>query len=704
MCKLLWRYLFKPQNQETEISKKNEFDWNQIQVYEKNEIENYSEFLKDFNNNYEQKRAVVSDFNRILVLAGAGSGKTKVLTKRFIHLVKNKNIPIHDILAVTFTREARNEMVKRISKSLNKDEELVKRYVRTFHSFALSILKQNEEFDIISESKQRDIIIGILDELQTNEEISNSINRYITENIIDAVKDQDNKSSREYQIKPKPEDLCFGKDNIKTNAGIPVRSKSERDIANYLTFLGLKWEYEKEVTWADSPFKPDFIIEDEIYLEHWCYNENTPEFNQINKKKYLENRRWKETQYKKHNKILFSTEEIEMKDLLKLQSRLKKELELNLEIKLPLCHQSDLSKISLQYSKANEHFIDEIIEIINLAKSRFFSVEDIKVRIKDQQKEKVIDFYNVLIPLMEKYNEYLKRKDLGKKDFNDLIQNAVQLLKTNQSRKDYYQSRIKYLLVDEFQDVSYGEIELLRQILTNDTRFFVVGDDWQSIYGWRGADVNYILDFEKNFGITEKIILPINYRSTKSIISASSHFIQKKGRQIKKEIRCSDEQLLDNTKIIQLNARDDFDGARYVVNKIRKLMNEDTSLKLSDFLILIRSSRVAQGYKTVFKENNLNIDLKTIHWSKGTEFQYVFVLGLKSGLYGFPNVFVDREIKRIILDIPIEEKEAEERRLFYVAMTRAKKKLFLISEENNPSEFLSDVPQQYVFIIPNENN
>ncbi|MBE3137476.1 MAG: ATP-dependent helicase [Thermoplasmata archaeon] len=704
MCKLLWRYLFKPRNQETEISKKFEYNWNQIQKNEKNEIEKYSDFLKDLGNNYEQKRTVVSEFNRILVLAGAGSGKTKVLTKRFIHLVKNKNVPIHDILAVTFTREARNEMVKRISKSLDKDEELVKRYVRTFHSFALSILKQNEEFDIISESKQRDIIIGILEDLQVNEEISNSINRYITENVIDVVKDQDNKSGREYQIKPKPDDLCFGKNNIKTNAGIPVRSKSERDLANYLTFLGLKWEYEQELTWADNPFKPDFTIEDEFYLEHWCYNENTPEFNQINKKKYLENRRWKENQYKKHNKILFSTEEIEMKDLLKLQLRMKKELELVLGKKLPLCHQSDLPKISLQYSKANEHFIDEIIEIINLAKSRFFTVEDIKEKIKNQQKEKVIDFYNVLIPVMEKYNEYLKRKDLGKKDFNDLIQNAVQLLRTNQLRREYYQSRIKYLLVDEFQDVSYGEIELLRQILTNNTRFFVVGDDWQSIYGWRGAEVNYILDFETNFGVTEKIILPINYRSTKSIISASSHFIQLKGRQIKKDIRCSDEQLLDNTKIIQLNARDDFDGARYVVNKIRKLMNEDSSLKLSDFLILIRSSRVAQGYKTVFKENNLNIDLKTIHWSKGTEFQYVFVLGLKSGLYGFPNVYADREIKRIILDIPIEEKEAEERRLFYVAMTRAKKKLFLISEENNPSEFLSDVPQQYVFVIPNENN
>ncbi|MCK4996092.1 MAG: ATP-binding domain-containing protein [Thermoplasmatales archaeon] len=108
----------------------------------------------------------------------------------------------------------------------------------------------------------------------------------------------------------------------------------------------------------------------------------------------------------------------------------------------------------------------------------------------------------------------------------------------------------------------------------------------------------------------------------------------------------------------------------------------------------------AGAYKKVFEERDFKIGLHTIHWSKGTEFPYVFVLGLKGGSYGFPNIYADKEIKRVILDIPVEDKEAEERRLFYVAMTRAKKKLFLISEENNPSEFLFDVPADYKFVFP----
>ena len=682
---------------ESTITKK--FDWNPVFKHERDEIEKYSEFLKEFGENYQQKRAVVSNYNRILVLAGAGSGKTKVLTKRIIHLIKNKNVPLQHILAVTFTREARMEMVRRISKALNVEEKIVMENVRTFHSFALKILKQNENFDIITDIKQKEIINEILYSLQDNKEIMDSLTYYITVNVIDKIKEIDN-NEKDNQIKPKPHDDDFGKTNIKTKSGIPVRSKSERDIANYLTSLGLRWEYEKPVTWADNPYKPDFTIENDLYLEHWCYEKDTPEFKKINKKKYLEDRSWKEQQYKKYNKILISTEEKEMKDLTKLQSRLKSTLEELIGKELPFHKPIDLMQISPQYKLAYEHFVDELIEMVNLAKSRLLDVEGVKDKSRNQPKQKVIAFYNVLIPLMERYNQYLRQKDWGKKDFNDLIKETVDLLKNDEQRRNYYQNKYKFLLVDEFQDVSFGEVELLKLMMNENTNLLAVGDDWQSIYGWRGSDVNYILNFDNIFNLTEKIILPINYRSTKNIVDASTYFIQIKGNMYKKDIRCCDEKLLDNSKIIQLNAKNDFDAARYIINKTKKLLREDSSLKQSDFLVLVRSSRQTGAFKKVFEENDFKINMKTIHWSKGTEYPYVFVLGLKGGLYGFPNIYADRDIKRVILDIPIEEKEAEERRLFYVAMTRAKRKLFLISEKNNQSEFLFDLPRDAIFEFP----
>lgn len=664
---------------------------------EKLEIEKYPEFLLDLNDNLEQKRAVVSDSKRILVLAGAGSGKTKVLTKRFIHLIKNKGILKEKIMALTFTKAAAEEMKQRISKELNIKPENLNQNVRTFHAFCLSMLKQNEQFGLVAEKEQREIIENILVELSENEEIMQDMYDYLKDNLFEKIKNQDNKTPRDPQVKEKPND--FGTRRIKTVKGVLVRSKSERDLANFLTAIGLKWEYEKPVNFGEGEFRPDFVIEDSIYLEHWCYDKKTPEFNGIDKKKYLKHRKWKEEQYKKEGKYLVSVEEREMLDFQQLQRRLIKEIGKAINRDIGEKKILDLLEIS-PYSKISYgRFIDEVIEVINLAKSRLLNLNDVKEKIKTQKKEKVLNFYNVLIPVMERYEEILKRIDYSKKDFNDLVNGAVNLLKKNSSRKEYYQNKIEYLLVDEFQDVSYGEVELLKQIVNEKTSFFVVGDDWQSIYGWRGSDVNYILNFERDFGKTEKITLPINYRSKKNIVEASSHFIQLNENQYKKDIRCSTNNELHSELILQLNALDDFSGARYVIYKIKSLMSENPSLKLSDFLVLTRSSRILWGYRKIFEATEIKIPIHTIHWSKGTEFEYVFVLGLKGGPYGFPNIYADKDIKKVIYDIPIEEKEAEERRLFYVAMTRAKRRLFLISENENESEFVNQIPAEYKYIL-----
>ena len=661
------------------------------------EIKKYSEFLEDLNDNFEQKRAVISDSKRILVLAGAGSGKTKVLTKKFIHLIKNKGIPKEKIMALTFTKSASEEMKERISKALNIKSEHLHNNVRTIHSFCFSILKQNEQFALVTEKEQREIVERILIELSKNEEIMQSMYNYIRDNLFEKIKKRDAKDERNPQFKDKPDH--FGTKKIKTANGILVRSKSERDIANFLTAMGLNWEYEKPVDFGEGTFYPDFFIEDSIYLEHWCYDEKTPEFSKIDKEKYLKNRSWKEKQYQKEGKHLISIEEREMLDFQQLQKRLIGEIEKLVNKKVGEIKILELLDISPTSKISYVNFIDELIEIINLAKSRFLETKDIKELIKNKKKEKVLDFYNVLIPVMTRYEDILKRIDYSKKDFNDLIWDAFNLLKKNDSRREYYQNRIEYLLIDEFQDVSHGEVELLKQLVNKKTSFFAVGDDWQSIYGWRGSDVDHILNFEKDFGKTEKIILPINYRSKKNIVDASNHFIQLSKNMYKKDIKCSPENEIDSELILQLNAMDDFNGGRYVIHKIKQLMLENPSLKISDFLVLFRSSRILGGYKKIFDQQDLKIPLQTIHWSKGKESEYVFVLGLKGGLYGFPNIYVDKDIRKVIHDNPIEKKEEEERRLFYVAMTRAKKRLFFISENDNESEFVTQIPNDYKYIM-----
>lgn len=671
---------------------------NEYLNFEKEEIERYSDFLKDFGDNFEQKRAVVSNNNRILVLAGAGSGKTKVLTRRFVHLVKNKGIKEEDIFAVTFTKNAKEEMIERIAFPLGVRKEKLNEQIKTFHGLCWSILGHNEQFKLITESEQKKIIEDIISNFRNDEEIMNNLYDYIKDNILDKMIEKDIEDPKQTRFKDKPNHNVIKE--IYTQTRIPVKSKSERDLADFLTALGLEWEYEKEVDWSDKPFKPDFTIEGGIYLEHWCYNDDSREIEGIDKKAYLKHRRWKEEQFRKHKKILISVEESEMVDLLKLQIKLQEKLESLLQRELKKKEILELLQLSPIYKRAYDKFVDEIIEIINLAKSELINLEEIKEKVKKQKKEKIKNFYSVLIPVMQNYEETLKTTDFGMKDFNDLIKDTVSLLKTNKSRREYYQKRIKYLLVDEFQDVSFGEVELIKLLINSNTNFFAVGDDWQSIYGWRGASVRHILKFEDEFGKSEKIILPINYRSTKNIVQASSHFIQLSKNQYKKDIRSFNENEEENNKILQVNAENDFGGTNFILWRIKKMLNENAQIKPKDFLILYRSSRImGVGYQKLKEQcKQLGIKVETIHYSKGTEADYVFVLGLKSGLYGFPCVYADKDIKKLILDIPIEEKEEEERRLFYVAMTRAKKELILVSENGNESEFVKDIPQEYKIV------
>jgi DNA helicase-4 len=664
--------------------------------FEKEQLVKYEDFLSDFGGNGAQKRAVVSRAGRLLVLAGAGSGKTKVLTRRFVHVVKNLGVSVQSVLAVTFTKAAVLEMSERIGRELGLDVHVLKDRVRTFHSLALSILRKSENFGVVSQVEQRDLIMEVLCGLQSNKKVMESLFDYLRDELMDKVRNAD--VDRTPRIKDKFGGL--GGRGVKTITDVIVRSKAERDVGNLLTSLGLSWEYEIAAGWADKNFHPDFLVDGRLYLELWCYDDKAKEFSGIDKKKYMRQRRWKEKQFVKHKKDLFSVEERETLDLVRLNARLKKELGKMLKMRLPRKDPFDLFSCSPHLKKANRCFVEEIMEVINLVKSRFLSVKDVESLVKDVEKEKVIQFYDVCLPVMRGYEKLLRRKGFGKKDFADLIKDAVLLLRKDKVLRESYQKKLKYVLVDEFQDVSFGEVELIKLLLGLDTKLFCVGDDWQSIYGWRGSEVTYILEFEKHFGYTEKITLPYNYRSVKNVVWASSHFIQRNERQLKKNIKCAEKNGYSNKKFLMMNAKDDFDAARFVMYKIKKMMREDPKLKNDDFLILCRNSGVKKPYYHEFRKGDFYIPIRTMHWSKGKESRFVFVLGLKGGVYGFPNVYLDKEIKRVIVDVPLQDKEDEERRLFYVAMTRAKEKLFFMSQKGNPSEYLEELPKECVDEYP----
>lgn len=654
-------------------------------------IEQYSDFLKDLGSNTEQKRAVISESNRILLLAGAGSGKTKVLTKRVIHLVKNKKVSLDQIIALTFAKDAAKEMKDRVAKELGCNPEKLTN-IRTIHSFCLNLLKQNEQFGVLNNSEQAGKIRKIISELSLDPNFIQLLTDY-TSSGYDSQFNINANSSITHRDKFK-----FGEKKISTlKNGVFVRSKSERDIANFLTQLGVSWDYELPTNWSDGEFRPDFTIhtpQGDIFIEHWAYNDATPEISQINKTSYLEKRRWKEEQFKKHNRVLISIEENEMNDLIGMQARLKGNIEK--ELKTILAEKGPLDQ--LEKRKINQ-LVNDLVEIINIVKSKMMKPDDIEARLSSVKKNKVKQFYAILLPVMKKYQECLETEDWGKKDFNDLIEHTIKLLKENSERREYYHRKYTHILVDEFQDVSYGMIELLKLLVSKNTSLFAVGDDWQSIYGWRGSDVSYILNFSRDFGHTNEIILPINYRSPRNIVDASTHFIQGDKVHIKKDIRSSLENGKNIEKIIQVNAVDDTHAVNYIIKVIQDLTKNNGILP-EQILILYRKGNipVVGKLREFLAKNSLPVKLRTIHSVKGKEADIVFVLGLTGGPHGFPYIISNSDIKRVVNDTPLSERESEERRLFYVAMTRAKKKLFLIAENNNESEYLRQLPEDCVYV------
>ena len=191
-------------------------------------------------------------------------------------------------------------------------------------------------------------------------------------------------------------------------------------------------------------------------------------------------------------------------------------------------------------------------------------------------------------------------------------QRTIHLLKNDIQVRNAFQDKFRHILVDEFQDVNTLQVRLLKYLLTKSNQLFCVGDDWQSIYGWRGAEVDYIVNFKKYFENPEIIKLNINYRSNNTIVLASNEVIKNNKYKIDKEISSINK---EGRKIYLYCAqKEEEDGVETVVKKIKQFLQNGYSKE--DILVLYRRTRAIESYKD--KLRGL-ARLKTIHSAKGLE-------------------------------------------------------------------------------------
>jgi len=661
-----------------------------------------------------QHEAVISDEKRLLVLAGAGSGKTKTLLQKIVYLIEEKGVSPSSIIAITFTKNAANEMIDRliisadtskqyekilIDKKLSKEEKDKERYlyqkkykwidgltVRTFHSFCYSILRNygvnefDNKFRIIGEEKRYEedelskhaapeTIFEVFHKLliEQCEDVNYLLNlkRYILDYLIDKIH-LDNNNRKDI-----PKDGKF----FTSLDGTKVRSKSEQFIADWFYRHSIKFEYEPFLNIKDFSFHPDFYIpEADLYIEH-VSDKSAPT-------------KHKEEQFQKGKLLLVKTFEEMTKDSAlfnhTLDSIVKNRLPANYHHTVALTFKEEFNG----YHEEVKDFVTQIIRITDMIKVENFDPKTILERARKDQHERVRNFYEVAISIVEKYIHYCTNKSYL--DFNDLILRSTTLFQNNSDISSLFKNKYQYVLVDEFQDVNNLQVELIKLLLTDQTQLFCVGDDWQSIYGFRGSNVSYIIEFEKHFANSKVIKLNLNYRSTQNIVGASNEVIKHNKFKVEKEIFASKK---SEHKIVVYAGNAPEDNVRFCFDKVKELLNE--GLTNEDILFLYRRSKMYSDYFFRFKKEGIRVQYKTIHAAKGLEAKVVFILGLTEGHGGFPDVWLEDRIFQVIKKANHDMLLEEERRLFYVAITRAKDKLFLITEKGNESSFLKEIPETF---------
>lgn len=321
-------------------------------------------------------------------------------------------------------------------------------------------------------------------------------------------------------------------------------------------------------------------------------------------------------------------------------------------------------------------FCKLIETFINLWKTNNLKLNDLPLNNYSAVEKKILLF---IFNIYKIYNEEkISTKTL---DFDDLILVATENVK-------YANLEFKYIVIDEFQDTSFLRLNLIREIVKyTNSKIIVVGDDWQSIYKFSGCDLNLFINFPTFFDNVKIIKLTNTYRNSQELITIASSFILKNPCQIKKELKSFK---IKNNPLV-------FCPYNNKILSLKKLLNYLISIT-DDIMILSRNNKDIYNFidkdfilsDSIINYQNKKIKYYTVHRSKGLEAEYVIVLNCNNEKLGFPNKIEDNQIIKKLY--PSKEINfAEERRLFYVAITRCKEQTFLMYNKENPSIFIKEI-------------
>lgn len=469
-------------------------------------------------------------------------------------------------------------------------------------------------------------------------------------------------------------------------------------------------------------YLPDFYLDDyNIYIEHFGLNRNCENhlIGGKSSEEYVKEMEWKRKVHKKYGTTLietFSYYQSENRLLTRLAEKLQAQgVEFN-EIDYREVYRILLENKTIKEWEDFIVLLKTFIELFkgnNYDETKFKEFYDYVGGLKDSfSKDRTIAFLKIVEEIYNDYEAYLLK--IKKIDFNDMINKASDCIVKNGLDLPY-----KYIIVDEYQDTSFTRYNLLRNICDSiGAKIMVVGDDWQSIYSFSGCDVNIFTKFDNFFDVCETRYIEKTYRNSQQLIDASSNFVMKNPDQTRKELKSS-KSLKYPIKLV--NFDNDFDEILKFELIIKNIINQST-FKNKKILILGRNNKdifnllknfnVENEYgkrkfeilgdedklrrnkfvKIVYRESpDVNIEYRTVHQSKGLECDNVILINLKNWKAGFPNKMVDDPVLNFVKRNGDSFSYAEERRLFYVALTRTKNNVYLLAPYFKSSVFVQEL-------------
>ena len=648
----------------------------------------------------QQRRSIISEEDNCLVVSSAGSGKTSSIVGKVRYLIAIKHVLPQNILLISYTNKAAAELTERM------DVAGLRGY--TFHKLALDIIgKTTGQKPSICDNTDA-LFVKIYHKLLENEDFKKSIVEYFVDYQAQEADWTHRKNERRQQLSELKENRLKAQFPDMDGKTIYVRSVQEQKICFVLSSLGVNFRYEEpyEHPLADemhSQYKPDFSIYFEqdgkvkrIYLEHfgvdehglvpiWFAKDKGITYEEANQK-YNDGITWKKAAHEKFGTILLTTSSADFH-----YSDIRHTLKVSLEkVGVPVQEKTDAELYDMVLppnSKREKAFIRLVVTFATLIKSSCKSIQDVLKQAKSAGDERSTFIINrIFQPVYERYIEELKNS--SQIDFTDAILQATEICRSSHPVK------YEYIIVDEFQDISVDRYNFLKVLREGNppAKLYCVGDDWQSIYRFSGSDMALFNQFSDYFGYTEINKIETTYRFGEPLVSLSSQFIQRNKAQLKKDIHPFNPQAKTELQFYAYERRDYCNVIGQLVASIPvgKSIFLLGRYSFDDYYLSFMYKSVKEGNRFYYFIGDRKIEFLTVHKSKGLEADYVIILQCNKDTYGFPSMVSDDPVLNYVLTDSDQYPYGEERRLFYVAITRAKIKTYILYDRRFPSVFVDE--------------